>query len=119
MWVRALRGGKYSQAFGKLKVFGDGGARHCCLGVLCELYDASMRRSGRRGLRREAGDFGAENLDEECSVLPARVQDWSGLRSCTGEFEGRGGIVNLTDMNDGGRTFRQIARIIEVNVDRL
>ena len=36
-WVEALRSGKYVQGSGSLRYTTYSGAKHCCLGVLCEI----------------------------------------------------------------------------------
>ena len=42
-WVGALRSGEYTQGIGSLKSKGsDKELSHCCLGVLCTLYDKAM-----------------------------------------------------------------------------
>lgn len=97
-WVRALRSGKYKQATGQLKKEGVG---HCCLGVLCEVLKQP---------------YAGYDL-----VLPVRVQQESEMNSLDGTLPKtyKNKIVemkqSLTEFNDGGLTFKQIALIIERN----
>lgn len=125
MWVRALRSGNYKQGFDQLKVCNeDGSAAHCCLGVLCELYNKSMKRQGKRRLSRsfmevEFTSRQIETFDGEDQVLPKKVLNWAGMDDDSGMFYTRDGSKSLARMNDEGRTFRQIAQVIEKNVERL
>lgn len=120
MWVRALRSGKYVQGVDQLKICDeDGSAVHCCLGVLCELYNRSMKRQGKRRLPRGMDARGRETFDGESLVLPEKVMNWAGMNDDGGMFETRDGSRSLAQMNDDGRTFRQIAVVIEKNVERI
>lgn len=48
-WVKALRSGKYKQGYGTLKQYnGFEEVYHCCLGVLCELYNDEMRKNKKK-----------------------------------------------------------------------
>ena len=86
-WVKALRSGRYQQGKQALKVKSKRGiTRHCCLGVLCELYQNAHRGKKLKSSRRRAvkGDdistgatiFGFENMPfpEEEMTLPASVR---------------------------------------------
>lgn len=105
-WVAALRSGGYKQARQALRNQ-EGG--YCCLGVLCEI-------SGRGEWADEGAAktyLGDESLlqylgDE--SLLPPSVMAWAGLdepdpTTDSGE--------SLTELNDGGKSFSEIADIIE------
>lgn len=48
-WIAALRSGKYQQGYGQLREFDS----YCCLGVACDLYDATGWESVRDGLFRQ------------------------------------------------------------------
>lgn len=99
-WVEVLRSGEYKQARLSLRV----GDRFCCLGVLCDLY------------RKETGD--GEWVDDDFMLgdrsstchPPGKVSRWVGL---TVSYAGFGESDALTDRNDNGTTFAQIADIIE------
>jgi hypothetical protein len=104
-WVEALRSGKYEQASNALR----SGNAYCCLGVACEIsgigeWDSDDRVSYAAYL-------------EETGKLPARVMDWLGIRDDVGGYNN--GDNCLTDDNDNGRSFTQIANIIEKYQDEL
>jgi hypothetical protein len=135
-WVRALRSKKYKRGAGYLKIVRKNGeARHCCLGVLCELYQAERKRDKKPLLSIESGTgysyleagasvtgFGDEG---EAQVLPQRVQRWAGLKDMSGDM--RGDLVpcagnsypSLAGLNDAGCSFARIADIIEARVNDL
>ena len=106
-WVKALRSGKYKQTKGTLaRIDGHTGEilGLCCMGVLCELaVKAKVIPAPSVGL----ADL---SYDSQNAVLPASVQEWAGLKDETGSIRNLG---NLTYQNDSGKSFKQIARIIE------
>lgn len=109
-WVEALRSGEFKQGRGTLcdGTFGDD--KYCCLGVACEL-------AAREGLVTRQGSNVVRFIIEERSYtlyLPPEVRDWLGLREFGGTFdiasEARKSLVNE---NDNGKSFSEIADIIE------
>lgn len=117
-WVKALRSGKYKQGTGTLKQYDSkGNAQHCCLGVLCELYNQEMRKNKKKTIPEKIYDndsnfsFGYTRFDGSCDGLPKSVRDWSGVKNNIGQFE----TENLADLNDLGKKFKTIADIIEKN----
>lgn len=132
-WARALRSKKYRQARGVLKIKNKAGqTSHCCLGVLCELYQAEQKKAGKPPLQTQ--DHPA---DEACAqfpatsriyefdkgdvlTLPTKVKRWAGLYDDAGMFrldfqiEHRDHTYNgLAEMNDSGCKFSTIANVIE------
>lgn len=117
-WVAALRSGEYKQAVGSLaRQRRDGQRAHCCLGVACELAAAegvvapALRYSDDAEFfvyppveRPDDGSVGASG------VLPTVVQDWLGLDSDNGHISNED---CLSQRNDRGQTFEQIADVIE------
>lgn len=100
-WVEALRSGKYKQAKHVLRN-GDNGM--CCLGVLAEIAGCDWKRGD--------GWF----ADGEGQTAPKRAKAFVGLR------ENNGGWKDdqcLSDQNDRGKTFSEIADIIESEPDGL
>jgi len=99
LWIEALRSGEYKQGRGALREWD----KFCCLGVACELY------------QREVGGLSIEILEPFRSynrltlTLPEPVKDWLKLNSTSGSYGDR----SLTVDNDSGRTFEEIADIIE------
>ena len=135
-----MRSGKYKQGRRYLKQeTAKGGLRYCCLGVLCELYQAERVRKKQRKLVVGVATVGAcdrvfsfkppggEVDDAVTGALPLRVMRWAGMRTQLGDYCGReraGGaaltIDALTIDNDSRqKSFRRIATIIEKNVDKL
>lgn len=101
-WVAALRSGNYRQGIGKLKQ----NDRYCCLGVACELYQQAV---GDLWVRAEVTGVTYYNNNNE--NLPDEVQKWLGLVSEWGA--NAADIEALTDKNDTGKSFAEIADIIE------
>lgn len=95
-WVKALRSGKYKQGKDRLRT----GDKFCCLGVACDLYKKETNKD-YKGSRK---------------FLPRKIQKWLKLKSPHGSF----GFNTLTTINDcEGKTFKQIANIIEKHIDEL
>jgi hypothetical protein len=140
-WARALRSGKYKQGRRYLKQKdANGKLLYCCLGVLCELYQAERARKKKRklvvyvktNLIAESHVFsfsqshfraGSCYYHNVASELPMAVMRWAGIRSSVGDYSD--GFVDkpcesLTVDNDTHRkSFRRIATVIEKNVDKL
>ena len=125
-WVAALRSGEFEQfTGGYLMKTGDGAASYCCLGVACEIFN---RETGSGAWEKmvvpaerladlvEPGNpanpanpaFGAHD-DFSRIRLPFPVKEWLGLKSVSGWFIGG----ELSAMNDEGKTFDEIAKMIE------
>jgi hypothetical protein len=136
-WVKALRSGKYKQTRNVLKTKTKKGlVSHCCLGVLCELYQNDCKRKNKKGLlvyENESGGYEIPKTNtlfafsSELAALPEKVRSWAGLKSDEGgfrnedtEFVLKGEICrNLAKLNDAGAKFEKIADIIEANVTNL
>lgn len=111
MWVKELRSGDWQRTTGQLETISEDGSKSfCCLGVLASMavaegvceYDNSS----------EIGFFGADNA----ALTGQEVRKWSGLKSATGVLPGN---TCLTELNDGGKSFTEIADIIEKNWRKL
>jgi hypothetical protein len=98
-WVKALRSGKYKQARGVLK----DNAGHCCLGVLCTLTPYKNNYT-----RMPVESFGFRECNK---VLPPAVQDLVGMQSNNGKINLI--LPELSKLNDDGKSFNEIADIIE------
>lgn len=117
-WVSALRSKKYKKGLRALKVKTKTGVvRHCCLGVLCELYQKEHGKK-LRVATREAELY--EKLPRRCSVysfaknahsLPATVMRWAGIENSDGALKGPR-YITLSNVNDNGYSFEKIANII-------
>lgn len=107
-WVAALRSGDYRQGKNALRK----GEYHCCLGVLCEIAVAE-------GVVQQGIDHHGDSLygpDEEYSFLPREVIKWSGFEVRNPYVEYEGDTHSLAGLNDKGKTFSEIADIIEAQL---
>ena len=128
-WVKALRSGKFKQGQGTLKQFNSKGvAQHCCLGVLCELYNQEMKKNKKKMLSETIWNndsdfsFGYCRLGGKKEDLPKEVMKWAGIRNSIGKFYDDIyplGQPCLADLNDIGKKFKTIADIIEKNYEQL
>jgi len=109
-WVDGLRSGKYTQGAEFLTTWrGD----DCCLGVACKLFIAEHPDELWTDTHPDLGCV--EYIDPRSSevstlFLPTIVQTWLELRDEGGSYAG---TESLTRDNDNGRTFEEIAAIIE------
>lgn len=122
-WVKMLRSKRYKQGKSALKYKYRGVTRHCCLGVLCELYQKTHKKKmrvkqggGTVDTPESAVDYGFAG---EYAVLPKIVQKWAGIKSNDGEVRTDNDSFSLTVLNDDGSTFTAIANRIEKNVKHL
>ena len=120
-WIKALRSGKFKQAKHKLKrVDSRGGESHCCLGVLCELYQQAHKRKLRERTRGIVSEFAGKD-----ATLPPSVMRWAGMRTDLGEIahhpcpDNAFALLTLAKLNDTGSSFKQIAKVIEKNAEAL
>jgi hypothetical protein len=128
-WVKALRSGKYKQGKGYLKQFNNKHEpKHCCLGVLCELYNDTMKKNHKKSLYVEEMVDGSDGtdfirFDLSDGGLPKAVRQWAGIACALGDFtvEKDNYYIEecLADLNDSGKKFSTIANIIEKNVENL
>jgi hypothetical protein len=114
IWVTALRSGKYEQGKEALRRSND---KFCCLGVLCDLFQKETGRAEWEG----GGIY--YKMDNEAAYLISDVTEWSGMQSTDGRFmyEDKGiSIMNtLATLNDNGKSFEEIANVIEENWEQL
>jgi hypothetical protein len=135
IWIKALRSGKYKQGKSFLKQFNSKGQpKHCCLGVLCELYNDTMKKNHKKTISVKCRDdshldYGYVTFANKDDSLPAVVRKWAGIKSEMGTFDYHEkdayGIFKrtrtkcLADLNDTGKKFSTIADIIEKNVENI
>jgi hypothetical protein len=122
-WVKALRSGKYKQGESYLKAtWTKQGTKHCCLGVLCELYNDTMKQNKKKCIKETVNkDTVVHKFGQSDTLLPNAVKKWAGLRTNDGEFKIEKDVwtSSLTDMNDFGDTFKKIATFIENHYEQL
>jgi hypothetical protein len=124
-WVKALRSGKYKQGQSYLKKFNDKGEpRHCCLGVLCELYNDTMKKNRKKTLSTQISSKTSTEPNyvtfngSDCS-LPIEVRRWADIKDGLGLFNAETETECLADLNDRGKKFKTIADIIEKNIENI
>lgn len=123
MWLAALRSGDYKQTTMTLRDK-DG---FCCLGVACDVYLKSGDAT-KSAKWLNTAEFQSKKSEFGSGILPETVKEWLGLRDNAGEHYVRakkddliifpfGGKrytqESLSALNDGGKSFKQIAKIIE------
>jgi hypothetical protein len=105
-WVSALRSGEYRQGRGALVDDLDGPLSHCCLGVACDVMGIPLVRQAGGCLQYVDPDDGIG----EWGWLTPSVMRRLGLRTSLG---GISGDRTLAKLNDEGKSFSEIADIIE------
>lgn len=129
-WVAALKSGDYDQTQSVLKRTAsdpdNANVGHCCLGVACEVYH---KETGEGEWKVEilatipyfvTDDSADTPQTKNDIVLPVAVREWLGLASTGGDYlDGYGDASSLTDLNDSGATFAEIADLIESEPDGL
>ena len=109
-WIADLRAGPLQAK----RVLFDG-AGHCCLGRLCVLAGLEPKYNASR----DKYEFG----DRESFSLPPEVREWAGMKDEDGNYHLDDEDDELSQFlardNDSGKTFAEIADIIEAHVDEL
>lgn len=109
-WIQALRSGEYSQTAGCLH--SENG--FCCLGVLTDLYLKEFDEEWTAG--DPSDEVLSYHVHQNYNYLPLDVVDWAGLDSESPMIVMQDGEKDaLANMNDEGKTFEEIAQIIEEN----
>lgn len=117
-WVAALRSGKYKQTQNRLASVDSATGEvtgYCCLGVACELAKAA----GVDIPTYVGGGGRSLFYGNEETTLPSSVQRWLGVDDDEVDLKYAGKDTSLAGLNDGGKSFKQIARIIEQKAKEL
>lgn len=104
-WIAELRSGKWKQGKYSLSL----NDKFCCLGVLCEL---AVKENVCEKVNRERDVV----YDEEDVSLPLSVTKWAGIKNSVAYCAGSRSLI---EENDSGKSFLEIADIIEANIDNL
>lgn len=108
-WVAALRSGEYKQGKGQLR---NSQNEFCCLGVLCNLHAQEHPEIAKTQL------LTTKYMDHD-GTPPCEVTEWAGFRDHN-HFGQISTIKNdLVTLNDTGKSFKQIAKIIEKHYTEL
>ena len=131
-WVKALRSGKYKQGQGALCEVTTKGTKHCCLGVLTDLYQKECKRKKKKALTVKKfyaliddntmteSYVEAYGSTKETEILPLKVKKWARMCSRRGDIETDVYCgLDLIEMNDDGVSFKKIASVIEKNYEAL
>lgn len=135
-WVAALRSGEWQQCRNALQAKLDDPSikGFCCLGVACQIsglgewYDLGLFRDSTHiandKLAEENRDPDVDpdepdQLTFEEEFTSPDIQKWLGLRTKDGELTIDGERTSLAALNDKGRSFPEIANIIEMHADQL
>ena len=99
-WLRALRSGRYKQGRGVLcRIIDDNRYEYCCLGVLCISLRQPMKKYEYKDNLMKFGKY------EVIYCLDDETQE---------KLEISHNMVDkLMDMNDGGKSFKEIADYLE------
>ena len=130
-WVNALRSGKYRKGRNRLCTIRKNGSKNwCCLGVLCDLYNAenpdALKSSivfdgwTRKNVVRYNDGFGLTTI----ATLPNTVARWAGIAAKNGQFINQHTsqgtcLAELNDCKRSKRSFKRMADIIENNWEQL
>lgn len=108
-WAAELDSGEYEQTKHKLR--DDYG--FCCLGILCNLH--AQENPEIAALNTSKYEYFGHSL-----ITPRVVMEWSGLTKPEGLFKDSDGKNKiLSELNDEGMTFPEIAKIIRKNWKKL
>ena len=118
LWIAALRSGKYrqGQSFLTQKDPDSGKIKHCCLGIatLCHIRTCPKDVKYEKFFTEDCHMSGTnvryyynvkDKNDPETAVLLDITREWLGI---TNDLE-----QELINMNDDGKTFREIADYLE------
>jgi len=114
IWVKALRSDDYKQVQGYLTKREGNTNSFCCLGVLCDIMQKQTKE-----LKVETM-YDHYKYNGHGSNLPVEVRKWSGMTSSDGGFTSNVDLEEtLMTLNDTGKTFKEIADLIEKYYEQL
>ncbi len=123
-WCAELRSGKYIQGQNKLcKITPDGDEEYCCLGVLCNMLNEPFEIITNPFNDNDNVKLKSYN-NEGPDYLPESVLKKTGMKQTQGIVEetpsnGLKERIVLSYLNDSGKTFNEIADIIEQHSEEL
>lgn len=114
-WVEDLRTTLDQQGKNHLHNKNKNNESFCCLGRACIIFN--LNNIEKNLIIKEDELFGFMTYNGEGYILPEVVRIWLGLKSSVGSY--RNGNNCLAKENDNGKTFLEIANIIEANEKEL
>ena len=117
-WLEALRSGDYRQGQNVLhQQFGGDKPQYCCLGVLCDIAVKDGVISAPEIVQGDQDGYHVYEYAGAEEVLPKAVREWAGISESNPTFqdpdEDYTVKTSVADLNDGGKTFTQLADLIE------
>jgi hypothetical protein len=115
-WVAELRSSKYRQHTGNMFA---GGTSYCPLGVLCSIFAKYHKGKTRwKKYDHKVYNFECDNglnkwMNGGSTILPPVVASWAQLQSENPTFAYGREELSISEANDMGKSFRQIADMIE------
>jgi hypothetical protein len=114
-WVDDLRVNVAKQAIGRLWRKDSGIDSFCCLGRLCVLaIAAKVIPEPSKHVKYDGS--AVMQIEEQLAFLPLKVREWIGMNNNEGQFVTRYTLAlpsSLTSLNDSGKSFNEIADVIE------
>jgi hypothetical protein len=111
-WLEALRSGKFKQGISRLHNLGSD--KYCCLGVACRIMHPKIKLHSFNYIVNKIGAKKVPSiLKDNCKKVPSILKDNCNVIDTlkTNDL-----TCKLADMNDKGRSFKQIANWIEKNL---
>lgn len=112
LWTTALTDGSYTQGRRAMRSTDghEGEPWHCCLGVLCDLYD----KENPDAKIWETSFKGIISIDTKTDQLPYSVMLWAGLIETTPRLMNNFETYKMSELNDDhAMSFEEIAYRIE------
>jgi hypothetical protein len=103
-WLQALESGKYQQCESCLEC----DKHFCCLGVGCQVFFPEDRTETAVATSAMGKWFGETEVAPQCLIDTIGLHDSNGLSLVLGD-------KSLTELNDSGNTFPEIAAIVRAN----
>lgn len=111
-WLEALESDEYTQGTGRLCTTNNSGSRkYCCLGVACDL----AAKDGVASVRQLSTN--QINYDNEGAIMPPSVSKWLGTKGNDNNLIF--GSYCVTEMNDRGKSFAEIAAWVRNNAEHV
>lgn len=113
-WIKALRSGGHKQG----RNFLFNGEGYCCLGVACVVAGLVPEKSTPREYKSTAREYKFVDISAPTGkmwTLPPSVREKLGFASENGTYDEN---KSLSDDNDRGKSFKQIANIVESRLDK-
>ncbi len=97
-WIEALRSGKYKQGKNWLCYVKGKTAKYCCLGVLCHINKVPYEKY-----------WDSKKYDGNARIISEELKIKLKMNTQSGQTSGGW----LSEMNDNGKSFKEIANVIE------